>query len=343
MHKIPAAAVAASAALLLAACGGSPHATARPTPVASPSPTATHPAPAAAPPAVWPLTGEPRRGKLLPALAVKVDNVGNARPQSGLNDADMVVDCLVEGGLSRLFAVYDSHSSESIGPIRSARPVDGALLRALNGGIFAYSGAATGEIAPAKQYSTSVLLSNDDDPRPFHRTGRRPPENVYASTDSLRQEAARRGTTPGLPSPWFQFGPATVGAAPAAGVHVVIGSASSATWTYRAGRYYRLQDGTPDILADGSQVSAADVVVLRVAVGHSGVIDAAGNEDPFVYAYGGGAAMVLRGGVVERGTWSRPSVTSRWSLRGATGRPLTLATGRVWVELVPAAGAATLS
>ncbi|GAC1441066.1 MAG: DUF3048 domain-containing protein [Mycobacteriales bacterium] len=295
-----------------------------------------------APPLRWPLTGQPRTGALLPALSVKIDNIDLARPQSGLNQADMVVECLVEGGLTRLLAVYDSQSSSVLGPIRSARPVDGALLRALHGGVFAYSGAAAGEIAPAKAYSTSVLISNDADPGPFRRTGRRPPENVYASTDSLRAAGARLSSAPGLPGPWFTFGPAPKGAASALGVQVGLSRVSAASWTWDGSRYVRAQDGTPDILADGSQVSAADVVVLRVTVGHSGIIDSAGNEDPFVHAFGSGSALVLRSGQVERGTWSRPSVDAPWTFRGPGASALTLAPGRVWVELVPTDGSVAL-
>ena len=106
----------------------------------------------------WPLTGRVApKTPTEPALSVKIDNAPAARPQSGLNHADLVFECLVEGGMSRFLAVYQSQDAALLGPIRSARPVDGALLRALHGGIFAYSGAAPGEIAPARAYSTAFL------------------------------------------------------------------------------------------------------------------------------------------------------------------------------------------
>ena len=288
----------------------------------------------------WPLTGMPAPAPAdQPALSIKIDNAPAARPQSGLNQADLVFDCLVEGGLSRFFAVFQSQQAASVGPIRSARPVDGALLRALNGGLFAYSGAAAGEIAPAKAYSTAYLLSNDYDPTPFHRSSsRRAPDNVYASTAGLRAEAARRGAHPGLPAALFQFGPSVPGSPVATGVTVHLGSQSTATWRRSGAGYLRSQNGVAQLLADGEQVSARNVLVLHVRVVHSGIRDAAGNEDPFVLAYGSGQFELFRDGVVEHGRWSRPAVTDSFHFLDAMGRSQTFAAGRTWIELVPTTG-----
>jgi hypothetical protein len=288
----------------------------------------------------WPLTGQVAFSTpTQPALSVKIDNAPAARPQSGLNNADLVFDCLVEGGLSRFLAVYQSQGASELGPIRSARPVDGALLRALNGGIFAYSGAATGEIAPAKAYSTAFLLSNDADGRPFERlTSRSAPQNVYSSTAKLRAEAARQSAHPGLPSPLFTYGPVVVGSPVSRHISVVLGRDASASWVYNGSSYLRSENGTPHLLADGQQVRATNVVVLRVQVTHSGITDAAGNEDPFVLAYGSGAAEFFRNGVVEDGHWSRPSVASPYQFTATRGGALTLSPGLTWIELVPVNG-----
>lgn len=337
----------AFAALALTACGGgSPRTSAGPSATASSGPTAAS-SPSAAPAAlVWPLTGLPAAAGAqvgAPALSVKIDNAPAARPQSGLDKADVVFECLVEGGLSRFLAVYQSQPADLVGPIRSARPVDGALLRALRGGIFAYSGAARGEIAPAQAYSTAYLLSNDNDPAPFFRlSSRRAPQNVYASTTSLRAEGDRRH--PGLPGPpqLFTYGPVTPGAAPAGGVQVRLGGQSSASWRWNGSVYLRSENGSAHLLAGGQQVSATDVVVLHVRVTHSGIIDAAGNEDPFVLAYGSGAAEVLRNGVAEQGSWARPTVADPFRFTTTGGAPLTLQAGRTWVELVPDTGSAVL-
>jgi hypothetical protein len=287
----------------------------------------------------WPLTGEAApKAPTEPALSVKIDNAPAAHPQSGLNQADLVFECLVEGGMTRFLAVFQSQSAAVVGPIRSARPVDGALLRALNGGIFAYSGAATGEIAPAKAYSTAFLISDDDNPVPFWRTTASAPGNVYSSTAKLRAEAARKSAHPGLPSALFTYGPVVPGSSSARRVSVVVGRTVSASWVYSGASYLRSENGSPHLLANGQQVRTTNVVVLRVKVTHSGIMDAAGNEDPFVLAYGSGAAEVFRNGVVEHGLWSRPSVTDAYKFTSTAGGALPLSPGPSWIELVPESG-----
>src|SRR5207244_13461034 len=123
-----------------------------------------------------------------------------ARPQSGLNAADIAFDTLVEGGLSRFLAVFQSHDAGTIGPIRSARPVDADLLPLFGSPIFGYSGAARGEIAPVKDHGGATLVAHDDDPRPFRLDpSRRAPANVVASPDSLpgqRRHFGHHGSPP---------------------------------------------------------------------------------------------------------------------------------------------------
>jgi hypothetical protein len=344
--RVGAGVVATCTAVVLTACGGTAE---RPSTLPSSAPSASEPAPtrsAASVRLVWPLTGLPAAASArvtAPALSVKIDNAPAARPQSGLDRADLVFECLVEGGLSRFLAVYQSQAADLVGPIRSARPVDGALLRALRGGIFAYSGAARGEIAPAQAYSTAYLLSNDNDPTPFFRlASRRAPQNVYASTNALRAEASRKAGALAAPPALFRYGPVPTGSAPAGGVRVTLGGQSNAAWKWNGSGYLRSEGGVPHLLAGGRQVKATNVVVLRVSVQHSGIIDAAGNEDPFVLAYGRGDAEFLRNGLVEHGSWSRPTVADPFRFLTPGGKPLTLAPGPTWIELVPLSGSAVL-
>ena len=138
---------------------------------------------------VYPLTGEPHANAIVaqrPPLSIKVDNVAGALPQAGLNQADLVVDTPVEGGLTRLFAVFQSQGADLVGPIRSARPVDATLLRLVGGGIFAYSGSSPLEIAPVKADSGATLLSWEADPQLFFlRSDHVSPHTVFSSTALL--------------------------------------------------------------------------------------------------------------------------------------------------------------
>ena len=333
-------------ALTLSACGGAGAAKTTGAPLPAPATLTASPSASPAPAGVWALTGLPRPDGTVatPALSIKIDNAPGAQPQSGLNQADLVFECLVEGGLSRFLAVYESESANLVGPIRSARPVDAALLRALQGGIFAYSGAAAGEIAPVKTSSQSVLLSNDQSSGSFFRqSGRRAPQNLFARTATLRAAAGSAGDAQPAPTPLFGYGPAPADSAATTSAAIVLGSSAKSRWTWEGGSWSRSEEGRPHLLSDGAQVTASNVVVLHVQVTGSGIRDAAGNEDPYVRATGSGKVEFLRDGVLQRGSWSRPSMSAPYVFTSDAGQPMTLAPGRTWVELVPTAGQATYS
>jgi hypothetical protein len=281
-----------------------------------------------------------------PALSIKVDNSPPALPQAGLDSADLVTDELVEGGLTRFMATYQSQDSPVVGPIRSARPVDAALLRELGGGVFAYSGAAAGEIAPVKADSTATLVSAEDGVPAFHQVpGRRAPYATYASTDDLYAAGTQAGAAAVPPKPLFTYNSSSPAAPPAAHATLPMSPQSSAGWDWDppSQTYLRTQNGAPDVLADGTRISTPNVVVLSVAIGPTGIFDTAGNEDPLVIATGSGPCWVLRDGKVVTGTWQRPSITDTLRLVDASGATIPLQTGRTWMELLPRPGTPGLS
>lgn len=293
-------------------------------------------------PKVYPLTGLPVDNPghaARPALSVKIDNVAGSFPQVGLGQADIVTEALVEGGLTRLLATYQSQDAAQVGPIRSARPVDAALLRELGGGIFAYSGAATGEIAPSKSYSEAILLSFDAGVPAFHRVSwRQSPHNIFSSTPALWTTGMKAGAAATPPPPLFTYSPAPEGgpAGPASQAYMDMSRLSSAAWTWSPAQnaWLRSQNGAPDSNSDGSRIAAQNVVIMSVAIGPSGIYDADGNQDPWVLLTGSGSAWVLRNGQVVQGTWTRSSNTVPMSLSGAAGT-ITLQPGHTWIELVP--------
>ena len=73
-------------------------------------------------------------------LAFKIDNNLNARPQSGIQEADSIFEILVEGGMTRFLAFFYDKTSDYLGPVRSARPTDPTLVRPY-GGVLIVSGA----------------------------------------------------------------------------------------------------------------------------------------------------------------------------------------------------------
>jgi hypothetical protein len=336
-----AAATLAIALSLLASCGRTTaH---RATPRTTVAPTTT----LVAPPPFAPLTGlMVAPGNNRPALSIKVDNSPPALPQTGLDRADLVTEALVEGGLTRLMATYQSQDAPVVGPIRSARPVDAALLRELGGGIFAYSGAAPGEIAPVKADSTATLLSNDGGVPAFHQVpNRRAPYATYASTGDLYAAGAQAGAAQVPPKPLFTYSTTPPTAAPATHVTLPMSAQSSAGWDWdpASRTYLRSQNGAPDVLAGGARISTTNVVVLSVGIGPTGIFDTAGNEDPLVIATGSGPCWVIRDGKAVGCTWQRPAITDTLRLVDLSGAVIPLEPGPTWIELLPRPGAPGLS
>jgi len=344
-------------ALVLSGCTAShTRASGAPAPPVAVSTTTTRPTsagPSTLPPApggpVYPLTGLPVTNPAnahRPALSVKVDNAPSARPQTGLNDADLVTEELVEGGLTRFMATFQSHDTAQVGPIRSARPVDADLLAELGGGIFAYSGAAAGEIAPVKAYSGAVLLSYDAGNPAFHRSSSRPaPSNVYAATADLYTQGQRAASAARVtlrpPPPLFTYRAALpAGGQPGATVILPFSGASTCSWTWSPATrlYQRSQNGQSAILTDGAPITTDNIVILEVGITGTGIIDASGNQDPLVILTGSGLAWVLRNGVRYAGRWTRASYTDQLQLTAANGAPLLLTPGRTWLELQPDRG-----
>lgn len=292
-------------------------------PVPSSSPVAT-------PPPVSPFTGLPTDLDA-PALGVKIDNAAVARPQSGLELADVVYVEPVEGGLSRLLAVYQSKVPSVVGPVRSTRVSDLQLLANFGRPALAFSGAAP-EVSALVGRAPVLDVSALARPGDYHRDRRRSiPHNLYGDANLLRQGGAPPRDI------GFRFGPPPPGGRPVPGTEVRYpATAIGVQWVPAEARWVVSMDGAPLTSASGPRPGAATVVVQRVVVRDTAVRDAAGSPSPFAATVGTGDAVVLRDGMAFTGSWSRPAPDMITTFTLPDGSPLTFAPGPVWVVLVPA-------
>src|SRR6266511_1981788 len=180
--------------VLLAGCGGKGRSQG-----AAPGSSTTTTAPA-----TFPLTGLPSGAAVAgrPALSVKIDNIAVARPQAGLNTADVVVGQPVEGGLTRLFATWQSKDAGQIGPVRSARPVDALLLRQLGPSLFAFAGASAGVLQGIRRDSGATLIDPSSAQGAFQLTAIAAPR----TTPSPRPQRCTPRASGRTPS-WARLGP----------------------------------------------------------------------------------------------------------------------------------------
>ena len=318
-------AAAVGIGLALGSTPAVPKAAPRPTATPTPSPTrhvATR--------LVSPFTGEPVKS-LRTVLAVKIDNIVYARPQTGLTDADIVYVLPVEGGLTRFLAIFSSHIPPVIGPVRSARADDLELLRQFGRPAFAWSGAQPRLTGVIEHDSRIVDLSADLMGGYYRDYNRIAPYNLYAQTRTLLAEAKGASKAHSI---GFEFGTANPGGRRTASASVSYPAASYRfTWSARRGRWLVWMDGARAASTEGPQLSAATVVIQHTLVRTSNYKEY-GRRPPFASTMGHGTAIVLRNGREYQVRWSRPRADGGTSFTTLSGQPMRFAPGPVWIVLV---------
>jgi Protein of unknown function (DUF3048) N-terminal domain/Protein of unknown function (DUF3048) C-terminal domain len=284
---------------------------------------------APSPPPVSPFTGLPTDLQA-PVLCVKIDNAAVARPQSGLELADLVYVEPVEGGLSRLLGVYQSRVPPVVGPVRSSRASDVELLANFGRPALAFSGAAAevgALVAHAPILDVSAIARSGD----YHRDRRRPmPHNLYGDANRLREGGAPPRDI------GFRFGPPPPGGRPLPATEVrYSATAIGVQWAPAEAKWVISMDGAPLTSASGPRPGVATVVLQRVSVSATSVHDAAGAASPFAATVGSGDVIMLRDGLAFTGNWSRPTPDAITTFNLPDGSPLAFASGPVWVILVP--------
>ncbi|MEX0665271.1 MAG: DUF3048 domain-containing protein [Acidimicrobiia bacterium] len=323
-------ALAAVGALLAGACSGggeqaAPKKHRRPEPSTT---TTTIPVPIA------PFTGLPDPDGLAngrSSVAVKIENSPDARPQSGLDVADIVYEEVVEGGITRFWAVFNSRAPANIGPVRSVRAMDPAIVTPL-GGVIAYSGGTSPNVAAVRATGLVWVDENNAGDAFYRESSRSAPHNLFARSEILFQ----RGGQPAPPRPMFMHFEEDDDAAftgeSIASFHVNFDQGYDVTYVWDAARegWLRFHGTSAPFYAIGSvftksQVTPTNVIVQFVPYprGAEGLL------------YGSGDASVFSNGQLIRGRWNRVYPGAPTTFTDAFGGPIALTPGRTWVELLP--------
>jgi hypothetical protein len=255
--------------------------------------------------------------------------VVQARPPTGLTDADIVYVLPVEGGLSRILAVFSSRFPTVIGPVRSAREDDLELLAQFGRPAFAYSGAQP-QLLPVVERSRIVDLYDGRVGGYFRDPRRIAPYNLYAHSQQLLAQAPGASKAHDI---GFRFGTAPTGgrATPSFSVSY-IAAAFAFRWSAKDGRWLVAMDGAPARAAEGGQLGAPTVVIQYTKVRTSRFLEA-GSRPPYAESNGSGTAVVLRDGQAYDARWSRPDANGGTTFTTASGQPMTFARGQVWIVL----------
>jgi hypothetical protein len=284
-------------------------------------------------PDTWPLTGvEVADGESAaqkhPIMVTKIDNTSSAAPQVGLGQADLVVEELVEGGLTRLAVFFYSQVPENAGPVRSMRASDIGIVPGEHATVVT-SGAAG--VTIRRISDAGIPFIQEGGPGMYRDTSRPAPYNLFVHLAETAEASKQKAVRPADYLPWGdgsdlpQGKKATTFAAAFSGGHAT-------QWEFDGDHYVNTNSNAgPD-----DQFPADTVLALQVEVGDAGYLDPAGNRVPETHFVGEGRAWMFHNGRVIRATWHKDELTSTLSLEVPKGT-ITVPAGRTWIELVPAA------
>jgi hypothetical protein len=327
-------ALVAALALFVSACGGGSSATEKPkATTTTPAPTTTTVAPPTAP-----LTGLPDPGgasHTRPVLSVKVENTPDARPQAGIDQADVLYEEVVEAGITRFVAMFNSEVPAVIGPVRSVRAEDPEIVWPV-GGIFAYSGGAPVNVESIN--AAPVHAVDEDAGKPSGAMVRnepsQPPRDAPHNLYAIGQPMFDLGGDPKPPPALFQY--VANGSPPVTGqgvlnFHVGFDPGYDPTWTWNGatGTWDRAMDGAPHTVTGTGHISPANVVVQFTPYTGEGEAQTVGEGD----------AWIFTDGTLRQGRWVRPDKAQPAKYVDPAGNPILLRPGRTWVELLPAGAA----
>jgi hypothetical protein len=278
-----------------------------------------------------------------PSVACKIDNVEAARPQFNLNKADIVFVEMVEFGLTRLVAVWQSQPVNQAGPVRSVRPMDADITAPL-AGIFCFSGGQLPFVNAVKdtgQYMASETTEQADDKGSFSRlSSRGAPHNVMVDVALLQsQHTNLKAPQPMLPM--VAFDPETesyeVGSTET-GEETISFSVkypqAVSGWKAEGSYFVRSQDGDQHIDGASNEIlRATNVVVMQTKTDNS-FRDPKYGPIPRTVMIDSGIAWVFSNGKRVKGTWTKASQSAPIQLFDAAGAPIKLAVGNTWIELM---------
>lgn len=269
-----------------------------------------------------------------PLLVAKIDNTSAGFPQFGVARADIVYVEQVEGGLTRLIALFHSVLPDEVGPIRSVRSTDSELLCMYGTPGLAFSGGAGGPLDLLTR-STVRNLSPDRSDRDYWRS------QFGDGTHNLHVDLASLAAgTKGLgepKSPGFSFAatdPRLARASAVTSIRVTMQSGRTG-FRYAKGRYLVDHRDTPYVDHDGTSVTTDNVLVQNVTDEADGTVDSVGSPSYLSHTVGTGTFTLYRDGRSITGTWKRPSAAAPTSYLDGSGKPVLFKPGKTWVLLAP--------
>ena len=271
-----------------------------------------------------------------PILAVKIDDTAPAHPQAGLEDADIVYIEQVEGGLTRLAAIFSSKIPPVIGPVRSARISDLDILQQFGRVAFAYSGAQSKLLPVIAAANLENLGAQRQSPQIYSTDPlRNAPTAMMLQAQKLMANVAAAKLPVAISKPiGWSFGEKPETGTAISSVKVSWPANSyNATWSAKEKRWLLSQKERPNLSSSGVHLGPTTFVIQLVSITDSIYRDKGGGVTPFSETVGAGKGFILRDGLAIAANWSRPSGDQGTTWKTSAGDAIKFAAGQVWIAL----------
>ncbi|MDD3631211.1 MAG: DUF3048 domain-containing protein [Atribacterota bacterium] len=267
-------------------------------------------------------------------LAIMIDNARDSRPQSGLEKANVVYEVLAEGGITRFLAIFATQEADKVGPVRSARPY--FITKTLeHNAIYVHAG----ESPDAAIFIKEERIDDINELvhfQPFWRTSdRKPPHNLYTSTERLRDEARRLGYIEMVNKDDYQFEIDSNEVLTGKEINKInikynVNYEVSYQYMPEIQRYVRFLNGNPHIDAEtGRQLQVKNIIIQA---SDKKILDTEGRLA--IDFIGKGAGLIIYNGKSEEITWSKEALESKTYFFNKDGNRLAIQPGNVWIQVV---------
>lgn len=320
--------------LLLVAC--SQEVATKPT-GPSPQPPVTPPEPISTQkPYTAPFTGLGTDQKLENRpIMVMVNNHPKARPQSGLDKADIVYEILAEGEITRFVAIYQSQKPEVIGPVRSIRPYYIQIGAGFDA-VMVHAGGSEEALETLAHSDFSSINEIKNGAYFWREKFRKPPHNLYTDLDRIEKAMQDKGMRMKSELPYFLFlpqGSTITQGEPASSIDVTFHPSYKVSYQYdpKTKQYLRFTQGKPHMdLTTDKQLSVTNLLVL--AAKHR-ILDKEGRRE--VDVVGPGDGYLFQQGKARKVKWKRSGGVIRAYTDASFAEELPLLPGNTWVNIVP--------
>lgn len=287
-----------------------------------------------------PLDGEAvnsREESEVRVVGIMIDNHVDAWPQSGVSRAKIVYEAMVEGGITRYFAIFDSTQEVTeVGPVRSARLYFLDWIQEYGDGLYVHSGGspqALAAIKPRKIFDANEFFWGQYFWRGQHHFA---PHNLFISSKNWQAMLSKRSNSSSLftADMAWKFDQDVGGSmASSSELSIIFSVGYEVAWKYDSGKkqYQRSINSKNERDRDGSEVWARNIIVQVTSVEDIANDDKGRQE---IKTVGSGEATILRKGEVVHGTWEKKSLSGRTRFYDANGQEIVLTPGNTWIEVV---------